>query len=1026
MNLTQLTINRDRLAIALFLLILLGGLLQYQSLSQDSMPPFTVRVATVVANFPGASPDRVELLVAKQIEEKIQEVPEVKEIGSQSRSGLAVVSVTLKNDVPPENIQSVWDLIRRKLETATLPDGVTYTVNDDSIGEVFGIILGMTSDDFSSHEMEVVAKDLRDRLIALDAAAKVEIQGVQEEQIYIDYDQADILRYGLTSANIQNLISGTNILYDGGELNVGDERIILEPTGNFDDLEDLRRVVVPLPNNKSVKLGDITRIYKSYVKPPVNKIRVDGKQALSIAVSLKDNANIVDLGKQVDALITNYQSRLPVGIKLTRITSLDEFVGSEVDNFVNNLMQSVAVVLGVMLFFLGLRVGLIIASLIPMVVLATLMYMGVISMGLNQVTLAGLIMALGMMVDNAVVVSESILVKLEQGASKVQAAVDTCGELIFPLLISTLTTSVAFLSFYLAETQMGDIVGPLFVVISIALVASWLLSFSMVALLCVWFIKNKGTSEKGNVFDRVIGFLRSRYRGLIRFCLRFRGLSIALIVVVFFGSLTLFSKVPFMFFPDSSRNMITVDINLPLGSRIEATEKIVQGLEQYIEQKLLIKDGENSDRPGILSWASYIGQGPEAYDLGYMADEPNAGYAHILINTTSGDDNAAVISDLDRFAFAQYPEADIKVKRLGAGGAATPIEIEVYGEDPDMLKSIADKIRLQLKQTPGSKNVSDNWGPRGKKLQVLIDQDKAQTLGLSNQDIAYALQSNLSGIQTGVFREGDDSLSIMMRNANAEHMNVDNLRELNVYSQSTGTSVPLAEIAKIEPAWQFARIRRQDMQRIITVSSELKEGYNASDVLAPVSEWLTTYAETWPPGYTYEQGGEDAEAQESFAAVLKYLPFCGFLIVMLLILQFNSMRKTFIVLCTIPLGIIGVVLGLLLLRSYFGFMAFLGMISLAGIVINNAIVLIDRIQIELAKGADGVTAVVDACVQRFRPIMLTTFTTVLGLIPLYVSGGLMWEPMAAVLMVGLLVGTMITLLFVPVAYTLLFRLKATY
>lgn len=1022
MNLTEITINRNRVAISIFVLIIIAGLMQFQSLSQDSMPPFTVRAAGITATFPGASPERVEQLVTKKIEEKVQEVPEIKDITSQSRTGISIITVELKNEVAEGEIQAIWDLIRRKIEILSLPQDATVELHDDGVGEVYGIIIGMTGDGFNYKEMENIADDLRDELIKLDSAAKVEIQGEQEERIYIDYDQSEIARYGLTSSQLESIISNTNILYTGGEINVGPERLSLEPTGNFNDIDDLKSVMISLPNNNIVALGDIAHIYKSYISPPKSMVRVNGETALSIAVSLKENANIVDLGKKVDSLLASYQKNLPYGIELQRITSLDEFVGSEVSNFINNLLQSIGIVLLVMLIFLGLRVGLIIASLIPMVVLATLMYMGIIDMGLNQVTLAALIMALGMMVDNAVVVSESILVKLDTGLSKVEAAIDTCRELFYPLLISTLTTSIAFLSFYLAESQMGDVVGPIFVVITIALVFSWLLSFTMVALLCTWMIKAESIANP-SLFDRVVTWLREHYYSLIGFCLRFKYLMLLAIVGVFFGSLTLFGSIPFKFFPDSERNMITVDINLPLGTRIQETEALVEQLEGYIKTDLLVQLSSEAQKPGVLDWAAYVGEGPESYDLGYNADEPNASYAHMLVNTSSGDDNAYVINALDRYATENFPEADIKVKRLGQGGSSTPIEIKVFGSDPSKLLEISDQVRLKLKQAKGSKNVTDNWGIRSKKLSVVIDQDKAQRLGITNREIAYALQSNLTGIQTGEFREGDESLPIMMRNERSESLNIDNLSEMTVYSQSSKSNIPLLEVAKIVPEWQYSRIRHEDLTRTIKISSELKEGFNASDVTGQITDWLNEYQTTWPVGYRYEFGGEDADTAENFGAVLAYLPFCGFIILLLLIIQFNSFRQTFIVVCTIPLGIIGVSTGLLVLNSYFGFMAFLGMISLAGIVINNAIVLIDRIGIELKGTDDPVEAIKDACSQRFRPIMLTTFTTVLGLLPLYLSGGLMWEPMASVLMVGLLVGTLITLIFVPVAYTILYNYK---
>lgn len=1029
MNITEITISRTRVAIAIFIMILVAGTLQFLSLSRDSMPAFTVRIATVVTEFPGASPERVELLVSKPLEEKIQEVPEIKSLYSQSRTGVSVITIELKDSVKPIELQDVWDKIRRKVQSLdTLPQGVRIQVNDDSIGEVFGIMLGLSSDGLTPKELEDVAKDMRDKLITMENTAKVEIQGVQEQRIYVDYDNATIARYGISPAQLQQIIGTTNILYSGGEVNMGQERIVLEPTGNFNSIDELKQLIIPLQNNRTVYLGEIANVYKSYINPPKNKVRAAGDNAISIGISLKENANIVHLGKAVDSFVADYQKTLPLGTKIKRITSLDKYVDNSVKDFTSNLMQSIAIVLLVMLIFLGLRTGLIIASLIPTVILATLMFMGVIRMGLNQVTLAGLIMAMGMMVDNAVVVSELIMVKLAEGKDRYTAAKQACSELALPLLSSTLTTSLAFLSFYLADSSMGDIVGPLFVVISIALLSSWFLSLTLIALLCYLFIK-VDTEGKPKLFDRFVNWIKEFYKVFINIALRFKYVFLGLIMLVFVGSLSMFRFVPFEFFPESDRNLITVDINLAPGTRIEETEKVVRKIESFIKAELLVADDTSNDTDnkntaqGVTNYASYIGEGPASYDLGYSADEANPRYAHMLVVTSTDKENARVIQRIDEFALQNFPSADIKVRRLGSGPPGQPIEIFVYGDDLNKLEGIAEKIKAKLKHTKGTKNVSDDWGVRIKKLEVVINQERAQQLGLNNQQIAQTLESNLNGAETGMFREGDNSIPILMRNHHADSLNVDSLSEINVVSQTTGQSVPLLEVAKIQPTWQYSTRRRKNLSSVITVSSQLQEGENAAGVTKRFDAWLKDYANTWPAGFHFEYGGEDKNAQENFGAVLKYLPFCGFLIFMLLVIQFNSFRKMAIILSTIPLGLIGVVWGLILLRSSFGFMAFLGMISLAGIVINNAIVLVDRIELELQRGLAQLEAVKEACLQRFRPILLTSFTTVYGLIPLYVSGGAMWEPMAAVLMVGLLVGTMISLLFVPVLYCILYRVR---
>lgn len=990
------------------------------------MPPYTIRVATVVSSFPGAGPDRVELLVTDKIEKKAQEIPEVKTITSTSRTGLSVVSVELKFEVPPEKLQPVWDKLRRKIDQLDdLPEGVVPEVNDSDVGVVYGIMVGLLSDGFSYAEMKEYADDIRDNFIKLDDAAKVELGGVQEERVFVEFDDAQLAEYGITSSQLQNIIASTNIINSGGEINLQEERIILEPTGNFNEIDDLKRTIIPVGKGEVLYLEDITSVAKGYISPSKTKVRINGRPAIALSISLKEGANLIKLGEEVDRSIQSWNEQLPVGLELTRLASLDGFVQESIDNFIGNLMQSIGIVLVVMLIFLGFRTGLVVASLIPLVTIMTLMIMGVVGIGLNQVSLAALIMALGMMVDNAIVVSESIMVKMEDGIAAKKAAIDSCSELAVPLLISTLTTSAAFLSFFLAESVMGDIVGPIFTVISIALLSSWLASLTIITLLAYFFIKvkKKDPKKKPSKFsiDGIMERLKEWYKILLLKVLKIKFLFIGLVLVLFVTSMFGFGLVPFIFFPDSERNLITIDVNLPLGTKIESTENIVKSVEQYIIDSLKV---ENPSEPGVLDWSSFVGQGPESYDLGYSQDETNSSYAHMLVNTSSGDDNQYVISKIDDYSFRQYPEADIKVKRLGQGGGSTPIEIRISGSEPENLMEISDQVKAHLSTISGTKNVKDDWGPKIKKFVIDIDQSKAQRAGVSNQDIAVSLKTVLSGFRTGEFREDDKTIPIMMRAEDSEQQTLASLETLNIYAQNSGANVPLIQVANIIPQWQFAKIKRKDIFRTITVQSFLKEGANASTIMGQMGPWLDEQVASWPAGYGYELGGDDESTAENMGAVAAYLPLSAFIILLLLIIQFNSMRKTFMVVSTIPLGVIGVVLGLIIFQSYFGFFGFLGTISLAGIVINNAIVLIDRIEIELKEYNRGsADAVVQAALQRFRPIILTTFTTSLGLIPLYLGGGLMWEPLAVAIMIGLLFATVITLLFIPVLYSILYKVS---
>lgn len=1023
MNLTKFSIEKNRITYMVLATIMLLGVFLYQSLPRDSMPPMTIRVASIVSQFPGAGPERVEELVTDKIEKVVQELPELKEVTSTSRTGISIISVTLKDEVTPEELQSVWDRLRRKLGVIQgLPANVIPNLNDDGIGDVFGIVLGITSDGFTYAEMKAYVDDIKDDLIKLDNAAKVEIGGEQDERVFVEFDDSRLKEYGLSAQKLSGIISAQNILSSGGQINVEDERIVLEPTGNFDTLTDISEMLIPVGDGSQlVYLKDITTIKKGYISPATQKVSVNGKDAISLHISLKDNANIIALGEEVHVIKKKWEALLPVGLELHALSSMDTYIDDKVSAFMINLMQSVIIVLVVMLFFLGFRTGLIITSLIPLVIVTTFMVMGLMNVGINQVTLAALIMALGMMVDNGIVVAETIVVKLEEGIARKEAAIQACSELFTPLLISTLTTAVAFMSFYLAESAMGDVVGPIFLVITIALVSSWVISLTIITLLSYLFMKSKPKDAKISLIDKAIEWMKGYYKNFILIALRHKVKTMLLIVGMFTVALYGFTKIEFVFFPDSDRNMVTVDINLPLGTKIERTTAVVSEIEDFIAKNLKTSETQTT---GILDWSSYIGEGPESYDQGYQPDEANSSYAHILVNTSSFTVNQEMINALDAFCFNSFPNADIKIGALASGGGGTPIEVKVSGDSPDELSQIAEQIKLKLTAISGTKNIKDDWGPKTKKFIIDIDQNRAQTAGVSSQDIATSLQTVLDGFTTGEYREGDKSIPIVMRSDKSQQQTLESIETLNIFSQNSGKIVPLVQVATIKPVWQYAKIKRLDINRTITISSELREGGNASLITAALTPWLNEQSANWAPGYSYKYGGDAENTAENMGAVIKYLPLCGFIIMLLLVIQFNSFRKMIMVYCTIPLAVIGVVVGLLLFQEPFGFMPFLGVIALAGIIINNAIVLIDRMEIEqnvLKRKEED--SVITACLQRFRPILLATFTTVLGLIPLYLTGGEMWEGMAVSIMIGLLFGTVITLFFIPAFYSVLYKVS---
>ncbi|MCP3871914.1 MAG: efflux RND transporter permease subunit [Desulfobacteraceae bacterium] len=1015
MMLTKFSLKNNVLTLSILVVLILSGLSAFNSMPRDDMPSFLIRYMSVVTTYPGASPERIENLISDKIEKVVQEVPQVDYITSESRTGISIVTISLKDNVA--DLQPIFDRLRRKVESiqSDLPDGAVVSI-DDEVGDVFGIIVGLTAEGYSYSEIKDIADDIRDEFIKLPEAAKVEINGYQKEKIYIDFNDAKFADIGLTKVKLDDLISKTNIIIPGGEIRLGDQRIILEPTGNFEQIRDLENIIISSKGGQTLRLRDVSTIRRGYEEPQKRLVRINGKPGVSIAINLKQEGNIISLGKQVDQIIAELKQVYPYGVEFGRIASQDIVVEKSVNDFIGNLLQSVVVVLIVMLIFLGFRTGAIVASLIPSAIILTLLLMSVSGTGINQVTLASLIIALGMLVDNAIVMSESIMVRMENGKKAYDSAIESAKELSLPLLTSSVTTSAAFMAFFLAESVMGEIMGNIFVVVSFALLGSWILTLTIIALFCVKGLKVKQKNQnKPDVFER----LSKYYRKALVFCLKRSAVTIISVLMMFVISIFLFRFVPFIFMPKSDKAIVTVNFELPIGTAIEKTEESILQVETFIKEKLLYIDNEEA----VLSWSSYIGEGAPKYDLGYNPPESSPNAAHILINTVSDAANDKVIQALDQFILNSFPDAKYRVSRLiSGGGSVDPIAVRLAGKDLEKLYQMSESVKEKIRQIEGSKNTSDNWGMKTKKLVIDIHPETAQLAGVTNQDIALSLQTILSGTQTGSYREGDKSIPILLKNSTAGILKVEELETINIYAQQSGKNVSLKQVADIKVVWQPTKILRRDQQRTITITSDINRGYTASQITSILTPWLEQESEKWGYGYSFELGGDAEGSSDAMGAVAKKLPISLFIIVLVLIGQFNSIKKPLIILLTIPLGLIGVILGLFITNSYMGFMAFLGIISLAGIVINNAIVLLDRIEIEEKEYKKPLRdAIVDAGTQRFRPIILTTATTSLGLIPLWISGGLMWEPMAISIIFGLLFATLLTLVFVPVLYKIFYN-----
>jgi len=1026
-SLTRAAIDNDRITFVALLVLAAAGVSAFLGLPQSEDPGFVVRTAVVRTNFPGASPERVEELVTDKLEKVIQEIPELDSVTSQSKTGVSLIWVNVREDVT--EMRPIWDNLRRKVDKARpeLPDGVVGPTVNDEFGDVFGVILTLTADGFTYRELDDVAQEVRDELLLLPDVAKVDVYGDQDERIFVEYNNATLASYGLSPLQLRQILETRNIVLPGGSIETAYERITLEPTGNFETLEALRRTVVQIPGSGDlVPLEDLAEVHRGYVDPPRSIARCPLGPCLALAVSMREGGNVVELGEQVRPRVNELLAHYPIGVDFDFVQFAPDTVSDLIDGFVANLYQAIAIVTLVMLLSLGLRTGLVVSTLIPMAMLVTLFMMSVFDIGLDQMSIASLIIALGMLVDNAIVMSESILVSMREGKKPVAAAVGSARELQVPLLTSSLTTAAAFLPIFLAESATGEYTAPLFKVVTLTLVGSWLLSLTMIPLLCARFLRVRGGEETS--FDTP--FYR-RYRGALLSALRHRALFLVGVAAVFVLAMVGLGRVPQLFFPPNDAPVFTLEIELPVGTPIARTEEVVAAFEDHLRAEHWVGGvgtnggGTEGGAEGITDWVSFVGNGGPKFKLSYNPGLASPEYAILLLNATSRPHVDVMIPRLESFANRHFPELKATIRPLSNGPPAwPPVAVRLSGRDTDVLFDLVEKTKAKMAEIPGTKLIDDDWGPRSKKLIVDIDEARARRAGVTNQDVAISLQAFFDGLETTDFREDDQLIPVTLRSVAAERDDLGKLETVNVYSQATGTSVPLKQVADVSVAWQPAQVRRRDRLRSVAVQCADDPSTTAAEITAELRRWLEVESAGWGPGYSWELGGVAESSSKANRSIAEKLPIAGMIIVLLLVAQFNSVRRPLIILITIPLGVIGVVAGLLLARSYFGFMTLLGVISLAGIVINNAIVLLDRIRLEIEdNGRTPQDAILESAQRRLRPILLTTCTTVGGMLPLWWGGGAMWEPMAISIIFGLIFATALTLGVVPVLYSVFFRVS---
>lgn len=1021
MNLTQFAINNNRTVVVLVVAFFITGIMAFLSLPKQQDPGFTIRTAVISTRFDGASPERVELLVTKKIEEKAQEMPEIDFITSESFSGLSIINVNFKERYT--DMRPIFDDLRRKVKDiqGELPSGVSAPIVNDEYGDIFGSVYSLKGEGYSFAALAEVADEIRDLLLQEPDIAKVNIHGAQREVVFIDYKSATLNELGISPQQLTNILAKVNIVSAGGNIVSGRERITLEPTGNFESLEDIKRTVVPITNVGLVHLSDIANIYLGYDDPPKKLTKVDGESALAIAISMREGGDILKLGQRLDKIMPQIEQQYPWGIEINKIWFQADLVETNVGNFVVSLTQSVLIVVAVMLVFLGLRTGLVVAALIPFTMMISFYFMQMFNITVNQISLAALIISLGLLVDNAIVIVESILVKRTAGNSPVQAAIDSGREMFMPLLVSSLTTAVAFMPIALAESAVGEYTSDIFYVVAIALLTSWFLSMAFLPLLSLKAVKVvRDTGEQS-----LDGKWYNIYFQCLTWSLRNRLLTLLIVVGVLGLSISMLAWVPKIFIEASEDPVFTAKLEMPLGTSIETTQAMVDDLDRFIQENYRQQE-EDGSAPKMTSWMVFIGEGGPRITLPLNPPNQNPANAFLIANTRDGAVVTEMMAEIEGYLTTAQPDLSKQIARLENGPpVGYPIILRIKGNDIDKIYEIVDQTTEVMFANPKILSIKNSWGLPGKKLVVDVNQERAQRAGVSNDDVAYSLRANLQGQQLSEFRDEDDIVPIILRADVSDREDISKLDGLSIYSQASGDIVPLKQVADVRLAFEPGVIEHRDRVKTLSLKTQLKPGFTAAEVTQEIDLELQALAADWPVGYHYDIGGESSESDGATQSIAEKLPIALMFILVLLVSQFNSYRSPIIILVTIPLGLIGVIWGLLIANSSFGFFTILGIIALSGIIINNAIVLIDRINIERYElGKEPYTAIVHACKQRLRPIFLATTTTVLGMTPLLWGGTAMFKPMAISIIFGLSFATLLTLLVVPVLYSLFFRVNS--
>ncbi len=1012
LNVSAAAITHKQLTLFFVLAIAIAGLAAYFKLGQREDPDFTFRAITVRTLWPGATTAQIDMQVTDRIEKKLQEMPYFKRTQSYSKPGESLIILELLDNAPRRQVPELWYQVRKKVGDIrhTLPSEVSGPFFNDEFGDVFGSIYAFTGDGFTLSELRDKVEDVRQELLRIPDVSKIELVGVVDDKIYVEISNTRIGALGIDPNSIAQQLQAQNVIAPSGTMQTAENAIALRVSGNFDSVKAVRDLQLAV-NGRAISLGDIASVYRGYADPPVQTIRFGGKPGILLAVSMKSDGDVLELGENLTREMQRIKNDLPVGIEFNQVSDQPKVVKQAVGTFMRSLLEAVAIVLAVSFLSLGARAGAVVALTIPLVLLATFLAMQIFRIDLHRISTGALIIALGLLVDDAMIVVEMMVRKLEEGLEKFAAATFAYASTAWPMLSGTLVTAAGFLPIAAAKSSTGEYTFDMFSVTATALVISWFAAIIATPLFGYWLLKRpKHATAEGEPHEHFDTPFYTRLRAIVDWCISHRWKTIGVTLTGLALGIVGMGLTEKQFFPTSDRTEVMVEMWLPEGASFQATETQVTRLETLLKADQDVK-----------TFVTSVGMSLPRYFLSLNQELFRPNFSHTLILTDSVAARDRVTLRLKKELDTRFPGMRGRVLKTPLGPpVAYPVIFRVSGPDIAVLKKIGDSVAAEMRKNPSTVEVNTDWGDRAPALQIEVDQDRARALGVTSTAVARALGGVVSGANIGQFRERDRLIDVVLRGSASERVAVAQVADLQIPT-TTGRTVPLAQVATVKQVMEEPIIRRYSRVPTLSVRSDIVQGVQAPDVSAQIDPQLASLRAKLPPGYRIEIGGDFEENAKAQASINAGVPLMLFAWLALLMLQLQSFSLAGMVLLTAPFGIVGVAMGLLTFRMPFGFVAMLGVIALMGIIMRNTIILIDQIKQDMATGTHAWIAAREAAVRRFRPISLTAAATVLAMIPL--TRSVLWGPMAVAIMAGLIVATVLTILAVPAIFAAWYRVK---